>query len=184
LTDDDAVAAAVAGDRAALESLLERHADRVYAVCRRVLSDPDDALDATQEALIAIARSITSFDRRSAFSTWVYRVATNAALDEARRKNRRPIPTETVAEIAAPGSVEARVAATIDVGSALTRVPEEFRVALVLRDACDLEYSDIAEVLDVPIGTVRSRIARGRKALAAALGNQSGAPQRPTPEHP
>ncbi|MGH8985390.1 MAG: RNA polymerase sigma factor, partial [Acidimicrobiia bacterium] len=99
--DDPTLAtAAAAGDRRALELLLDRHADRIHAVCRRVLANPEDALDATQEAMIAIARGIGRFDRRSAFTTWMYRVATNAALDEGRRRSRRPLPVEPVVETA------------------------------------------------------------------------------------
>jgi Sigma-70 region 2 len=80
---DNALATrAAAGDREALETLLERHVDRIHAVCRRVLGDREDALDATQEAMIAVARGIGRYDGRSAFTTWLYRVATNAALDE------------------------------------------------------------------------------------------------------
>ena len=85
--DDDALAvAARAGDRAALEQLLELHTDRIHAVCRRIVGHPEDALDATQEAMIAVARGITRFDGQSRVSTWIYRVATNAALDEVRRQ--------------------------------------------------------------------------------------------------
>ena len=78
-----------------MEKLLDRHADRVHALCRRVIAHREDALDATQEAMIAIARGIDRFDGRSAFTTWMYRVVTNAALDEARRKQRRPEPVDT-----------------------------------------------------------------------------------------
>jgi len=74
--DGSLVARAVDGDRRALEVLLDRHADRIHAVCRRVVAHPEDALDATQEAMIAIARGITRFDGRAAFSTWCYRIAT------------------------------------------------------------------------------------------------------------
>src|SRR5689334_7120348 len=96
---DDALAAAAAGgDRAALESLLRKHASLVNAVCRRVLGHPEDALDAAQDALLAIARKIHTFDGRSRFSTWCYRVATNAALDEARRRSRRPVAVEFLPE--------------------------------------------------------------------------------------
>lgn len=174
--DSDALAARAArGDRRALETLLDRHVDRVHAVCRRVLANRDDALDATQEALLAITRGIASFDGRSAFTTWLHRVATNAALDEARRSSRRPRPVERVPDdghvVAADrtGAVDAR----LDVDEALRSLPEDFRVAVVLRDLCDLDYAEIAEVLDVPPGTVRSRIARGRAQLTAALGNPS-----------
>ena len=180
---DNALAGrAAAGDRGALDTLLERHVDRVHAVCRRVLGDPEDALDATQEALIAIARGIGRFDGRSAFTTWLYRVATNAALDEGRRKARRPRPVDRPTETVGDASPEDAVGARLDVDAALRELPEDFRVAVVLRDLCDLDYAEIAEVLDVPAGTVRSRIARGRAALAEALGNRGRAGDRPTPE--
>jgi RNA polymerase sigma-70 factor (ECF subfamily) len=173
---------ASAGDRRALEMLLERHIDRVHAVCRRVLADPEDALDATQDAMVAIARGVARFDGRSAFTTWLYRVATNAALDEGRRKARRPSPVEVVPgspdDIAGTGSPEDVVGARIDVDAALRELPEDFRVAVVLRDLCDLDYAEIAAVTGVPTGTVRSRISRGRAALAAALGNRAPEPER------
>jgi len=171
--DDDAdlVPRAIDGDRRALEVLLDRHADRIHAVCRRIVAHPEDALDATQEAMIAIARGITRFDGRAAFSTWCYRIATNAALDELRRKRRRPVPAhpdgrEPVAPASGPDDV---VTARLDVDAALQHVPDEFRVAVVLRDLCDLDYAEIAAVLDVPAGTVRSRISRRRAILVERL---------------
>jgi RNA polymerase sigma-70 factor (ECF subfamily) len=168
------------GDDDALEILLERHADRVHALCRRVVGDPDDALDATQEALIAVARGIGRFDGRSAFTTWHYRVATNAALDELRRRSRRPRPAGDVPDSGVgAGGIDDGVAARLDVDRALGELPEEFRVAVVLRDLCDLDYAAIATILEVPVGTVRSRIARGRAALRAAFGNPVTAPGRP-----
>lgn len=162
--------------------LLERHVDRIHAVCRRILGDPEDALDATQEAMIAVARGIGRFDGRSAFTTWLYRVATNAALDEGRRKARRPRPVDPPTEAAWVASPEDAVGARLDVDAALGDLPEEFRVAVVLRDLCDLDYAEISEVLGVPSGTVRSRIARGRSALAEALGNRGRTGERPTTE--
>jgi RNA polymerase sigma-70 factor, ECF subfamily len=181
--DDRALAErASRGDRQALEQLLHRHADRVHALCRRIVGHPEDALDATQEAMIAIARGITRFDGRSAFTTWLYRVTTNAALDELRRVRRRPRPDDALvaADTTVDPSVEDRVDARIDVDAALRTLPEDFRVAVVLRDLCDLDYAEIAEVLDVPPGTVRSRIARGRAALADRLGNPRAPASRPT----
>jgi RNA polymerase sigma-70 factor (ECF subfamily) len=181
---DEALAArASGGDRSALEKLLHRHADRIHAVCRRVLADPEDALGATQEAMIAIARGVGRFDGRSAFTTWLYRVAMNAALDEGRRKARRPRPVDvfpgSIADAIGSGSPEDAIGARLDVDAALRRLPEKFRIAVVLRDLCDLDYAEIAEVTGVRPGTVRSRIARGRAALADALGNRAGAPERP-----
>jgi len=185
--DDDAslVTRAVDGDRRALEVLLDRHADRIHAICRRIVNHPEDALDATQEAMISIARAITSFDGRAAFTTWCYRIATNAALDELRRKRRRPVPAlpDLPEPIAGASSPDELVTTRLDVDAALARVPEEFRVAVVLRDLCDLDYAEIAEVLDVPPGTVRSRISRGRALLVellepARFGNSGPAPER------
>jgi RNA polymerase sigma-70 factor (ECF subfamily) len=176
--DDDLARRAARGDRRALEALLERHADRVHALCRRVVAHPEDALDATQEAMIALARGITRFDGRSAFTTWLYRVVTNAALDELRRKQRRPEPVDVSGRetIGAGPALDTVVTERVDVDAALATLPPEFRIAVVLRDLCDLDYAAIAEVLEVPPGTVRSRIARGRALLTEVLGN----PEAPT----
>ena len=188
---DDALAAAAAnGDRDALDALLRRHAGLVNAVCRRVLSNPEDALDATQEALLAIARKIHTFDGRARFTTWCYRVATNAALDEARRRGRRPAPVEIVPEPRVGGpAVDDLVAGQLDVDAALARLSPDHRAAVALRDIVGLDYAEIGEVLGIPPGTVRSRIARGRAALADQLapesrGNQSGSPEHPTQRAP
>jgi len=182
--DGSLVARAVGGDRRALEVLLDRHADRIHAVCRRVVAHPEDALDATQEAMIAIARGITRFDGRAAFSTWCYRIATNAAIDELRRTRRRPVPAhpdgpEPASAVSGPAEI---VTARVDVDAALQHVPEEFRVAVVLRDLCDLDYAEIAEVLDLPPGTVRSRISRGRAILVEHLGPAFSGNPMPTSE--
>lgn len=174
ISDEALALAAGGGDRRALEVLLGRHFDRIHAICRRITNHKEDALDATQEALIAVTRGIHRYDGRSAFTTWLYRVATNAALDELRRRNRRPAPVEMTFESAGPdtggGSVESVVGARIDVDAALAGLAPEFRAAVVLRDLCDFDYAEISDALGIPIGTVRSRIARGRAAIAARLG--------------
>jgi RNA polymerase sigma-70 factor (ECF subfamily) len=185
------VRAAQDGDRAALDALLRRHHDRIHAVCRRLAGNEADALDATQEALIAIARGIRRFDGRAAFSTWAYRVATNASLDELRRRRRRPVLTDDLDDGAVGGGETRQTrSAGIDglpdrmaIDAALARLPLEFRAPVVLRDLLDLDYAEIADVLDIPPGTVRSRIARGRAQLATLLGprNQTDPPDRPTP---
>jgi RNA polymerase sigma-70 factor (ECF subfamily) len=181
LSEDPAlVAKAVAGDRDALGMLLAANYERCYAVCRRILWSEEDALDATQEAMISIAKAVSRFDGRSAFSTWCYRIATNAALDEVRRTKRRPRPASDLllaegGEIADLSSRDQVAGPTVDrlaVAEALGRLPDEQRVAVVLRDIADLEYAEIEEVLGVPIGTVRSRIFRGRAALAEILDSQ------------
>ena len=134
-------------------------------------------------------------------------MATNAALDELRRRKRRPVPGLPSLDGQGPGSgsgvpsgpprgmpaaasavpaggavppVEGLVADRVDVDAAVSRLPEEFRAAVVLRDLCDLEYAEISEILGIPPGTVRSRIARGRGLLADLLGNRTPAPDRPS----
>jgi RNA polymerase sigma-70 factor (ECF subfamily) len=181
-TDDELVAAAQAGDRGALDTLLRRHIDLIHAVCSRLAGNPADAADATQEALIAIVRGLPRFDRRAAPRTWMYRVATNACLDELRRRGRRPRLglDDAMAQRPDPTPpLDRSVTDRLTLDDALARLPEEFRVAVVLRDVQGMDYAQIAEVLQVPIGTVRSRIARGRQALATDLdGNQDRSGQR------
>lgn len=196
------MAAARSGDRAALDALLRRHHDRLFALCRRLAGNEADAYDALQEALIAIVRGLDRFDGRARFSTWAYRVATNATLDELRRRRRRPVPGlpdddgpgglsgstvpgGALAAGFAGGSgggprIDDAVADRLDIDAALALVPEDFRAAVVLRDLCSLDYAEIAEVLGIPPGTVRSRIARGRGLLTAHLGNRDAAPERPS----
>ncbi|MBW3614131.1 MAG: RNA polymerase sigma factor [Actinobacteria bacterium] len=189
LDDAQLVVAAQEGDQRALDRLLRRHVDRLHAVCRRITGNDGDAADATQEALLALVRGLPRFDGRSSFSTWAYRVAANACLDELRRRRRRPEPmADEVLDWAAGGAGGAGANSTdaaadrVDIDRALAQLPLEFRVAVVLRDLSGLEYSEIAEVLGVPVGTVKSRIARGRGALAnlLATGNPPPAPERPT----
>lgn len=162
------------GDKAALDALLREHYDRLFAVCRRLTGNDSDAADACQEALIAIVRNIGKFDGRSSFGTWAYRIATNASLDELRRRRRRPTPDEPVvsdrADSSDGGDIGVAIADRLALDAAIAQLSPEFRAAVVLRDVAGLDYAEIAEALDIPAGTVRSRIARGRAALADALG--------------
>jgi RNA polymerase sigma-70 factor, ECF subfamily len=181
--DLDLVRSARAGGRDALETLLRRHHDRIHGLCRRIAGNEADAQDATQEALIAIVRGLPTFDGVSRFSTWAFRVATNACLDELRRRRRRPLPGLDIdVDVAARDSdIGDAVGLRLDIDAAMARVPEEFRVAVTLRDLLGLDYAEIATVLGVPPGTVRSRIARGRRALAGLLtGNSASVGERPT----
>ncbi len=122
-----------------------------------------------------MVRGLSSFGGRSKFSTWAYRVATNAALDELRRRGRRPTPAliEAGDRLAAADDSGA-VAARLDFEAALAELPEEYRAAVVLRDVAGCDYAEIASILQIPPGTVRSRIARGRARLADALSANGG----------
>jgi RNA polymerase sigma-70 factor (ECF subfamily) len=153
-------------------------------VCRRLTGNDADAADATQETLIAVVRGLAGFDRRSRFTTWTYRVAVNASLDELRHRRRRPEPgwEEDEAPSRAGGSDRSDASdLRLDIDAALRRLPAEFRAPVVLRDLCGLDYAEIAEVLEIPPGTVRSRIARGRAALVPLLaGNPTPPAKRPS----
>jgi RNA polymerase sigma-70 factor (ECF subfamily) len=186
VTDDELIERARLGDSTALGDLLRRHHPRLHAVCLRILGRRADADDAAQNALISIARGLSSFDGRSAFSTWTHRIATNAALDELRRRRRRPQPHLDVTEATGrTNEPDRRAELALQayenrqlVEDALAELPDDFRVAVVLRDVADLDYESIASILDVPIGTVRSRIARGRALLATAVGNSTTGSRR------
>ena len=177
--------AAQEGERAALDQLLRRHYDRLYALCRRMTGDDADAADACQEGLLAIVRGLPGFDGRSAFGTWAYRVTANACLDELRRRRRRPEPglPEGAGEVVSPLDAVEGMTIRLDLDQALQTLPADYRAAVMLRDVCGLSYDEIAQTLGIPPGTVRSRIARGRSALMPLLDpgrNPGPPPGRPT----
>jgi RNA polymerase sigma-70 factor (ECF subfamily) len=162
------------GDVEAFNDLMRAHEDRVFAVCLRMLRDREAALDATQETFITVFRKVDRFAGHSAFSTWLYRVAVNTCYDHVRRSGRRqtePFPEGMEpaddAAVAALESVELRP----ELEAALAALPAEFRSAVVLCDAQGLALQTAAEILGIPVGTVKSRVFRGRRLLAEALGN-------------
>ncbi|MYA00073.1 MAG: RNA polymerase sigma factor [Acidimicrobiaceae bacterium] len=186
LEDARLTRAAQAGDRRALEQLLRLHHDQIHAICRRLAGNDADGQDATQEALIAIVRGLPHFHGKAKFSTWAYRVATNAALDELRRRSRRPAAAviEASDRLAATATADdsTAVVARLDFEAALAQLPEGFRASVVLRDVAGCDYAEIASILQIPAGTVRSRIARGRARLAETMraggGNHHDAAER------
>ena len=174
--DEELVRRFRADDPEAFTHLVRRHQHRVYSVCLRVLGDPDAAADVTQDTFLTVLRKLDGFRGDAAFTTWLHRIAVNACYDELRRQRRRPM-LHAVAEDGAdhePGPPAPdhadEVVGTRDVATALASIPEEFRMALVLADVQDMAYEQIAKVLDVPVGTVKSRVHRGRLAIAGALG--------------
>jgi RNA polymerase sigma-70 factor (ECF subfamily) len=172
-SDEALLAAHLRGDPRAFGELVSRHERRIYGLCLRILGNREDAEDAAQEAFLAALRKAASFRRAAAFSTWLYRIAVNAATDQARRRGRARLtalgPEDT--GLSTPGDdLGEAVASAVAVQTALTQVPEEFRIAVVLCDLYRVPYADAAQILEVPVGTVKSRVYRGRLALAERLG--------------
>jgi RNA polymerase sigma-70 factor (ECF subfamily) len=176
ITDEELLAAHLRGDRSAFGQLVARHERRVYGICLRMLGNREDAQDAAQEAFLAALRRASTFRQAAAFSTWLYRIAVNAATDQARRRVRArttPLDPEDSGlppETAGGGDPGDTVATAVAVQSALTRIPEDFRAAVVLCDLLRLPYSEAAKILEVPVGTLKSRVFRGRLALGDELG--------------
>ena len=146
----------------------------IYTVAYRLTGNEDDARDLVQETLLRVRTGLRTY-KPGSMEGWLSRITTNVFLDEMRRRKRRPVellPEEPDRVIpAASAADEALAAETIseEVQAAVTRLPEEFRIAVVLSDVVGLSYAEIGETLDVPIGTVRSRIHRGRMMLRVAL---------------
>lgn len=183
--DGPLVERAAAGDAAAFDGLVLRHQDRVYGVCLRLLRDADAARDAAQDAFVKAWRALPRFEGRAQFSTWLYRIATNVCLSALRARKARPEHravsldaaagesaggvAEPAAPTPAPGDALDGAEARTAVAGAIASLDEDFRVAVVYRDIEGLSYEQIAEVLQIPVGTVRSRIHRGRDALRKTL---------------
>lgn len=176
VADADLVARHRYGDEAAFAEVYRRHSGMVYNLALRLAGDPDEAADLAQEIFLRVYRHLGKFRGRSSLKTWVYRVALNHCRS---RLGRRPPAAQPLAEPgtgnepADPRRGPEERASAADVGRrvarALARLPGRFRDAVVLRDLEELSYQEIAEVLGVRIGTVRSRIARGRDRLRQVL---------------
>jgi RNA polymerase sigma-70 factor (ECF subfamily) len=168
-TIDDAalLRAHVDGDPEAFAILVRRHRDRLWAVALRTLGDREEAADAVQDALISAFRAAGRFRGDSAVTTWLHRIVVNACLDRVRRTQARPTVELPELEIAAP---DRDIDTALDVQRGLARLPADQRAALVLVDMQGMTVADAADVLGVPIGTVKSRCARGRARLGVILG--------------
>ncbi len=176
--DTELVVLAAGGDQAAFAELMTRHRPRLYAVCRRITAHDQDAQEALQETMILAWKRLGEFDGRSAVGTWLYRVATNAAIDEVRRRKRTPEPTESesMPEPTPSRGADGAVVARMDVDRALAQLPPQYRAVVVLRELCDLSYAEIAEMRDIPIDTVKSQLSRGRRALVELLRDAGAVP--------
>lgn len=182
--DDDRalVARCQRGDLAAFEPLVARYRERVWRLAYHVLRDREEAAEAAQEAFIRAWRALGSFRGQAAFYTWLFRIAMNAATDRLRQRAARaralgtePVPEEDwertlVDQGEAPDEVARRREARARVERALDALPEHHRAVIMLSDLEGLSYREIAEVLQIPMGTVMSRLHNARKRLRETLG--------------
>ena len=175
-TDPELLAAHRAGNDRAFGELATRHYPRLWAVAARILHHPEDAADAVQEALVAAYRRADSYRGDAAVHTWLTRILINSCLDRLRRERAR---VELRLDGDGPrghvdpraGDLATELATRLSVQEALAELPVAQRVAVVLVDIQGWRVADVAEVLEVPVGTVKSRCARARARLAARLGH-------------
>lgn len=180
--DSDLAARAKSGDSTAFEELVARYQHRIYNVCYRMCHNHADALDLTQTAFLKAYEALPRFQIQARFYTWLFRIAVNTTLSHRRNQRRRPTLSlsggddeDRMYEPPAPangsdpaGDAE-RDELHRELEEALQRLDDEFRAPVVLRDVEGLDYAAIAEILEVPVGTVKSRIFRGRTMLREML---------------
>lgn len=173
--DDTAlVGAAQNGDLDAFEALVRAHTPAVYAHALRFFGDPSAAEDVVQEVWIKVFRSLSSFDARAKFSTWLFRVTRNVCLDTVRAGKRRPVTLDPLDTIAQPGDLADAVTLSVSLERAIASLQTEDRDAFSAVALFGLTYADASEALGVPAGTVKSRVFRARRSLAHSLGLTAG----------
>lgn len=170
------------GDKHAFDLLVKKYQHRIMNVLSRYLSNPDDVMDITQEAFIKAYRALPTFRGESAFYTWLYRIAINTAKNHLVAQTRRPTQglvdsqeaeqyenAELLRENATPEGLLQKEQVQDVIKKAFEELPEDLRTAISLRELEGMSYEEIAEVMDCPIGTVRSRIFRAREAIDKKL---------------
>lgn len=183
--DPELVKRCLAGDNSAWEALLQNHTRKIYNLCYRFTGRPSEAEDLTQEVFIKIFQTLKTFDAaQGTFPTWLARVARNHLVDHYRRTKKDRVTSSLEDEV---GGMEEKPSPTVEpvaqvesrerkelLQRALDRLSPDLREAVVLRDLQDLDYDEIAQVLGVPGGTVKSRINRGRLELARVVKRMEG----------
>ena len=183
MNEEQLVGRARSGDIEAFEALVAEYDGRIYNMAYRMLGNPEDARDVTQDAFLKAYSSIGGFRGDASFSTWLYRIAKNVCLDVLRRRSRRTVfslddPMETeegeldrqlAGELPDPEDALLDSEVRDAVKDAILRLPPHHRSIIVLRDIEDLSYEEIAEILEIGLGTVKSRLYRARSALSANL---------------
>lgn len=194
LEDSELIAKCIEGDTSAFGQLVDKYQQKVYNIAFRMTNNHDDALDLAQESFLRIFRALKTFKNESAFSTWMFRIASNVCLDELRKKKRQPhVALSTDALVAGEeGSFPFEVAAgdeyapeeqlirsetRREISMALTQISAEHRLVLTLREVEGYSYEEIADILGANIGTIKSRINRARLALREILTSREPLPQ-------
>lgn len=176
------VARAAAGDAGAFRALVERYERRIVALLHRLCGCPEQALDLAQETFLSAHRHLGSFRQECRFSTWLHAIAVNQARAAGRRRrphasldataaDGRPVFPEPVAELPPVSAGLDHEDLARRIATVLERLDARYREVVVLADMQDASYEEIAETLDIPVGTVRSRLHRGRTELRALLAN-------------
>ncbi len=176
------------GDPDAIGTLLEAYQRRVYSICYRMVRHEQDARDLTQDALLRVIQGLDSYDGRAKLSTWVIRVTMNTCLSHLRKQRLRrhepleggsenaaagPVDPHSIGELSPRGRVELKEMKSV-LGRSLLCLEPDMRAVLVLRDMQELEYQHIAHALEIPVGTVKSRLFRARLALRNAVEIEMG----------
>lgn len=170
-TDAELIAAHVAGDQQAFGELVGRYRARMWGLAMRILGHPEEAADVVQEALVAAYRRAYTYRGDALVRTWLHRILVNLCIDRKRQEIRRPTVPLTDSEPATPADEAGDVVTRLAVDAALAALPVAQRAAVVLVDVQGWPVEEAAGILDVPVGTVKSRCARGRARLAVLLGH-------------
>lgn len=171
-SDADLARRACAGDRAAFGALVTRHSDQARRIARAILGNAEEGDDAAQDAFLLALRNLPRFDTKRPFGPWLMRIVTNAAIDHRRRRAVRrtePLDPSHVAGGVTPDREAARAELSARLRAALAELPERQRVAVTLFDAEGYSHAEIAEILGVPVGTVRSDVFHARRRLRERL---------------
>jgi RNA polymerase sigma-70 factor (ECF subfamily) len=179
----DALPGAAVWEPPAWEQVVREHRSRVYRLALRLTGNRHDAEDLTQETFVRVFRSLSTY-RPGSFEGWLHRITTNAFLDQMRRRSRhRTQPFDPDFQLPATGADPAQLlndaSLSFDVRAALIALPPQFREAVVLCDVDGHTYEEISAMLGVKMGTVRSRIHRGRSLLRASLAHRAPLPDAP-----
>ncbi|MGG7105050.1 RNA polymerase sigma factor [Rhodococcus sp. 24CO] len=169
MTDGELLALCRQGHETAFAELVGRYRHRLWSICFRVAGNREDAEEAVQDTLTSAWQNLHKFRGEAKVSTWLYRIAANASLAVVR-KRKETIADFDVIELEDPAPLTADRVADVDaVRRALSELPEDFRVAIVLREFAEMSYADIAEHQGIPVATVKTRINRARTQLTALL---------------